>query len=211
MTTTWASFLSNIRAYLQDEGDNPKFSDSLIYLYTCDALRDYSQWFPKETRVEIDPVDGVYPFPSDFEDVLAIECPEDTYLKRRLARPGYKYKTLATPTHFWETSSGIEINTDSDDSIFLTYSGCHNLPSSAEDDTFEFTVPERDMELINIYVRAQCLEQTRTRQSNLDRFRRRGERDDNPMIYETHNLMDEYLAKIAERSKGGVIYLYQAD
>ena len=212
MTTTWAGFLAGIRSYLQDTSQtNPKYSDELIYLYTCDAIRDYSQWFPKVTRVEIANVDGGYALPEDFGGVITIEDDNGAFLKKRLARPGYKYRTLTNPTRYWVNSEGIRLNSSTTNAIYLTYRGSHDLPASADDTTFVFSIPDRDMELISIYVRAQCLEQTRSRQANLDRFKRRGERDDNPLIYETSSLMDEYLAKVAERYTGGARYLYLAD
>jgi len=206
--TTWASFLNGVRLYLNDTRDTPKYSDKLIYLYTCDALRDYSNWFPLITRTEIDCVGGVYAVPSDLMDIRAVEIPAATYLKTRMARPGFKFRTLSHPSLYWKIGSFIYLNSDTTDSIFLTYGACHTLPTSETDTTFEFTVPEGDMELLNLYARAKCLGQTRSRQANLDRFKRRGERDDNPLINETQTLMDEYYSKIAERSKGGVVYLY---
>ena len=208
--TTWASFLDAIRAYLKDDQENPKYSDHLIYLYTVDAIRDYSQWFPRERRVEIEPLDGGYPAPEDMVDVRVVEYPEGTYLKTRVARPGYTFRTLPSPTLYWVEGNTLYINSEPKRPLFLTYGGIHAYPTSDEDEEFEFTVPSRDIELINIYVRAKCLEQTRTRQSSLDRFKRRGSRDDNPMMPETVSLMDEYYNKIAERSTGGIIYLYGA-
>jgi len=206
--TTWASFLNGVRVYLNDTRDTPKYSDELIYLYTCDALRDYSNWFPLVSREEIDPVSGAYPIPDDLLDIRSVEIPEGTYLKTRVARPGYKFRTLTNPSLYWQIGDSIYLNASTTDPIYLTYGAYHTVPTSEDDDTFTFTVPEGDMELINLYVRAQCLEQTRSRQANLDRFKRRGERDDNPLIIETKTLMDEYYSKIAERSKGGVVYLY---
>jgi hypothetical protein len=215
--TTWTSFLANIRTYLKDDGTTSKYSDQLILLFTQDALREYSQYFPRERRVEIDPSESLYALPDDLIEIQAVECPEGTYLKRRVARPGYKFRTLSSPTLYWQVGESLRLNADTDDAIFLTYGGQHPNPTSdlleeveeGEDPVaYTFTVPDKDMELINLYVRAQCLEQTRSRQANLDRFRRRGERDDNPMIYETRTLMDEFYNKIAQRSGGDVIYLY---
>ena len=208
MSNTWASFRSNVRAYLKDTGDTPRYSDSLIYLYTCDALRDYSNWFPRIIRVEIDPVSGAYPLPSDFLDVRYVEYPDGTYLKSRVARPGYKFRSQSAPTLYWQVDNALKLNAVAKNSIFLTYGGSHAQPATNADDTFVLTVPQGDLEVLNLYVRAQCLGQTRSRQSNLDRFKRTGRRDDNPMLPETETLMDEYYRKIAERSRGGTVYLY---
>jgi len=205
---TWASFRNQIRIYLKDDQDTAKYSDQLLYLFTVDAIKDYSQWFPREVRVEIEPVDGVYPVPEDMIDIRVVEYPEGTYLKSRIARPGRTFRNLASPTLYWKEGGSIHINAVAKGPLFLTYGGLHAYPTSDSDDAFQFTVPLKDMELINIYVRAKCLEQTRSRQSSLDRFKRRGSRDDNPMMPETTTLMDEYYNKIAERSRGGVIYLY---
>jgi hypothetical protein len=206
--TTWATFLSDIRAFLKDEGTTSKWSDRLIYVYTCDAVRDYSNWFPMTKRTEIAKSAGAYPLPSDLMTIYSVECPEGSYLKKRLVRPGFKFLTQNSPTLYWQVENGILLNSTTDDSIFLNYGAIHTYPSSSTDTTYVFSIPDHDMELLHLYVRANCLEQTRSRQANLDRFKRTGRRDDNPMNYEVSSLMDEYYAKIAERSKGGAIYLY---
>lgn len=210
MSTTWATFISDIRAFLKDEGDVQKYSDHLIYVYTCDAVRDYSNWFPRVLRVEIQAdTDGLFPLPDKLLHIKSVEYPEGTFLKPRIARPGYAFRTMTRPTHFWQVGGSIKLNAEVDGSIYLTYDAMHEYPASSTDYSFVFTIPDFDMELLHLYVRAQCLEHTRSRQSNLDRFKRTGRRDDNPLDLEVRSLMDEYYAKISERSRGGVIYLYR--
>ena len=209
---TWAGFLSSVRAYLRDDGDNKKFSDELIYFYTRDAIRDYSHWFPHVKRVTVQPTDGVYPLPMGTADIISVECPEGTFLSRRLTRPGRRYRDVNRPTHYWVDATGINVNSVDAQPIKLTYAGMHDVPEFNFSDEFEtfdyaFTVPGKDMELLNLYVRAQCLGQTRSRQANLDRFKRTGRRDDNPMHLETQTLMDEYYAKVSERTQGKAIRL----
>ena len=210
MATTWEIFLSQIRSYLKDNNSTtPKYSDDLILLYTQDAVRDYSQWFPLVKRAEVQNSGGSYPLPADLIDVRAVECPEESYLARRMVRPGRRYKMVHVPTHYWVAADGLYLNSETADPIYLTYASVHDVPA-AVGVPFTFTVPTRDMDLLNLYVRAQCLGQTRSRQANLDRFKRTGRRDDNPMLVETNTLMDEYYAKVAERVGGKVIYLNEA-
>jgi len=89
----------------------------------------------------------------------------------------------------------------------LTYLAAHPAPDDEFDDTHVFTLPANDEELIRLYVRAKCYEQTRSRQSNLDRFEERRSRQDNPLTPEVENLMDEYHRKLQERVGGRSITL----
>lgn len=207
--TTWASLLADIRADLKDTGTTPKYSTDLLYLYTKDGIRDYSTWFPQRLdRVAIVASGSKYALPADFVEDIHVECPLDTYLEKRPNRPGVKFTTQTTNVQYHIQGGYIYTNNPGDD-IYLTYLATHGVPASSADTTFTITIPDRDIELIRIFVKAKVYEQVRGRQAALDRFKLKGTRDDNPIEPEVTNLMEEYYRKIAERQKGGVIYLYR--
>jgi hypothetical protein len=86
----------------------------------------------------------------------------------------------------------------------------HTIPSTYLSTSTVMTFPTSDEELIRLYVKAKANEQTRTKQSALDAFKLgSGRRDDNPVAKEVGTLMDEYYAKIAERTPGGFVSLYR--
>jgi len=213
--TTWADFLGDLRLALDDDDDDPRWTDKDLLIYTKDAVRDYSQWFPKRMdQVQLSLTSGSTAFllPSDYVYSIYVECPVGTFLEERQTRPGLKYQTQSTPSRFYTEGGNLYINSSptSDTELYLTYFSIHDIPDDENDSAFEFSVSERDLELLRLYVKAKVLGQMRTKQSQLDRFKPgSGKRDDNPLMPETGSLMDEYYMKIAERTPGGVVTLYR--
>ena len=210
MSTTWAQHLSDVRSDLQDTSDtSPRWSTDMLYLYTKDGVRDYSTWFPKRLdHVEISLISGKYPLPLDYVEDIAIEYPADTFLEQRYIRPGKTYHKNVTPKYYFTQGGSIYLDAPVSGSLFLTYNATHDIPADKSDATFVFTIPDTDMELIRLYVKAKVYTQMRTRQSALDRFKiGSGKRDDNPLEPEVADVMSEYTRGIAERVRGGVIVL----
>ena len=211
--TTWADFLAEVRLDVQDTGATPRWTDEMLWIYTKDAIRDYSQWFPKRVdRLLVAPVDGVYALPADYVDDVYVECPEDRILERRQEIPGRRYGSITRPLYYHIQGGNLYLNGSplDGDNLYLTYDAVHPVPASETDTAFVFTVPDADIELIRLYVRAQVHAQMRSKQARLDRFEPgSGRRDDNPLTPEMSNLMADYNAKIALRIKGRAIKLYR--
>lgn len=209
---TWESLLADIRADLQDVSPNPRWGDDILFVYTKDGVRDYSTWFPRRIdRMEIEPVasnQAQYPLPLDFIDDVHVECPLDTFLERRLDRPGVKYRSSSL--YYYIQGGNLYLaGSPLDRKIYLTYLASHPVPASIDDKEFVFTVPDADIELLRLYVKAKVHGQMRQRQAALDRFKVVGNRADNPIRPEVDDLWGEYYAKIAQRIPGGVITLYR--
>lgn len=211
--TTWADFLAELRQDLQDTGTTPRWSDQMLYIYTKDAIRDYSQWFPKRVdRYSITPVDEVYALPLDYVDDVLVESPLDRFLERRHEIPGRRYGSLTRPLYYHIQGGNLYLSGAplEGDGLYLTYEALHPIPASHTDTTFVFTIPDSDIELLRIYVKAQVHSQMRSKQARLDRFEPgSGRRDDNPLTPELGNIMDDYHEKIASRLRGKVIKLYR--
>ncbi len=222
---TWATLLADIRADLQDTSDKPRWADDALYVYAKDALRDYSTWFPRRIdRLAIDPdTSGKYALPTDFIEDIQVECPLDVFLERRLDRPGVRYRRYpslfpATRVLYYLIQGGALYLTDTplnevgqaETTVYLTYLASHPVPANAADTTFVLTVPDSDMELIRLYVKAKALEQSRSKTAMLDRYKPVGDRQDNPLLPETSDLWKEYQTKVFQRIPGGVISLYRA-
>ncbi len=213
MATTWATFLASVRAELSDvSATTPKWSDDLLYLWAVDAIRDYSQYFPQTLdKVELTLTGTSYPIPANYLRAVFVEAPESRFLNTRKNRPGRRYyENVGSPTHYYIDGTALRINGTVNE-LLLTYHAIHGIPSTVGDDTFELTVPDRDMELIRLYVRAKAHEQMRAMQSAQDRYKLgSGTRDDNPLLPEVEKLMEVYDKKIAERHEGGAIMLQRA-
>jgi hypothetical protein len=208
---TWAEFLAEVRESLQDTAATPRWTDEMLYTFAKDAIRDYSVWFPRRIdHYEITAVGSLYPLPSDFVDDITVESPLGTFLEYRQERPGNKYATLTTePTHYYLQGGNLYFN-GTPTAVYLTYNAVHDIPTSADDETFEFTIPDRDIELPRLYIEAKVHTQMRAKTARLDRFAQgSGRRDDNPLLPETNSLMDEYHRKIAMRLAGGAVRLYR--
>lgn len=219
---SWEDFLAFLRLDLQDNSASPRWTDKLLWIYTCDAIRDYSIWFPLEQEVTISNVNGYYILPTDFVEEITVECPLRTYLKKRQEFPGTTEFTIDDPRYYRVSIGKIKLDSDTTESIKLTYLAVHTVPTSESEidagtgvetftiqDDFVFTVPDRDLELLRIYVIARVNQQMRGKTARLDRFKQgSGNRDDNPIIPEVDNLLEEYHIKIAERIRGATIKLY---
>jgi hypothetical protein len=210
--TTWAELLADIRTDLQDAGQTPRWSDDLLFMYAKDAIRDYSEWFPRRVdRTALTLSGSSYPLPADFVSDIFVESPVNTFLEKRQERPGTKYSTLNTrPYYYFIDGGNLYLNGSPRDDVLLTYYATHPVPSAKDDSAFLITVPDSDIELLRLYVKAQVHSQMRGKTSRLDRFEPgSGRRDDNPLLPEYNSLMQEYLSKISERVTGGSIRLYR--
>jgi len=215
--TTWADFLSDLRSDLQDTSTSPRWSDKTLWVFTKDAIRDYSTWFPK--RVDHDAmtlVNGVYPLPLDFLSDIYVEAPADTYLEKRQEIPGTKLRNSLIPgayypINFYYIAGGNLYLAFPCNEVYLTYQAARGVPASETDNDFVLEIPDADLELIRLYVKGSVYEQMRSRQASLDRFKLgTGPRDDNPLMPETTNLIEMYHTKIAERFPGGNITLFRS-
>ncbi len=203
----WGALKQDIRSDLQDTAN--KYSDTLLYLYVKDAIRDYSVWFPKRADREELTVNGSgYSLPNTFIEEIYVETPLDTYLERRIVRPGTVRKATLSPRNYFIQGGKIYLSAlGYEEPVFLTYFATHPVPTSESDDAFVLSVPDMDIELIRIYVKAKLYERIRAKQANLDRFKPVGTRDDNPIIPEVADLMREYEKGINERIGGGTVFL----
>lgn len=206
---TWGTLLSELREDLQDTSSNPAYSDRLLWLYARDAVRDYSQYFPRRIdAVEIEESEDRYGLPADFIEEILVECPRGVYLEPRVVTPGTTKKTGITPYRYEIEGGGIYLDAPTKHGIWLTYYAYHTFPTSeADNDNFEISVPNGDMELVHLYVRARITTQIRARTASLDRYREEGRRTDNPMDLEYRNLMTEYHSKIMARQQPTAVYL----
>jgi hypothetical protein len=217
---TWGTLITDIRADLQDTGDKPRWGDETLYVFAKDAIRDYSTWFPRridrsELSLSGSPTGAAFLLPEDFIEDIQVESPLNTLLERRLDRPGVRYRRNYLYYYIqggalYLTGLPMDGINHTSPGVYLTYFASHPVPASVVDTEFILTIPDSDIELVRLYVKAKVNGQMRQRQAALDRFKPVGERTDNPLTPEVSNLWHEYYARIAQRIPGGVISLYRA-
>jgi hypothetical protein len=210
----WGEFLSELRVELNDVTSPNKWDDGLLYVYTRDGIWDMSQYLPRRLDGVVLVQDGTiqtkFALPTGFMKEIYVESPAGTTLERRLMRPG---SIRATSNHslFYHVDSGnLYLDADpGDDAVYLSYYGVHSIPAAKSDASCVLTTEMGDMEILKLYVNARVNERERNRQARLDRFKLgSGDRQDNPIQPEVHDLFARYYEKLAERT-GGTIFLYR--
>lgn len=208
--TTWSELLAAVRLDLKDIGDRPKWNDDTLFLFTKDAIRVYSQDCPRFIfRLALVASNGTFPLPPNFFAVSTVETQEGEYLEPFDPKPGRRLRTPLRATRYFVAGGQLHLDCPpkDGDTVLLSYRAIHDLPVSKDDLTFEFTIPAEDEELIRLFVRARAVDQMRTSQATLDRFKQgTGDRQDNPLMPESKELMLEFRTRIAEKL-GGIITL----
>jgi hypothetical protein len=208
----WDDFVKSIRIDMGDNSTPPKYSNELICSYFRSAIWDVSMYFPlrfDHVALVVSADDAKkFALPSNFIEEVMVECPRDTLLSLRRDRPGTKRAPANSPMFYELDGSHLYLDADPGSfSVLLSYYGVHGLPEGAGDVNSILTVPDRDLELVALYVKALINQRERTRQSSLDRFKLgTGDRLDNPIAPEVEDYFREYRNKVAERS-GGTIFL----
>jgi len=187
-------------------------------LYTRDAIIDISRYSTLARRIDgvvltVDPLDSKkYALPADFVSEITVECPAEAYLEPRQAQIGRKFRSsILVPTFYRIDGAFIYLNAPAGaQEVKISYYGLHPYPASVADTTFVLTIPQRDMELVRLYVVGRVMSWMRQQQSKLDRFKvAGGARDDNPLFPETNNNERTYEAALYERFPTGAVLLFR--
>lgn len=206
---TWGSLRATVRLELKDPAKT-KWNDDLLYTYVKDAIRDYSTFLPRvHNRVLIEKLEEKYTLPDDFKEIILVESPLGSFLKKRTIVPGTRLRTRTHVNSYYIQDKELILNSETTDEVYVTYNAVHAIPANATDDTFEFTFPDEDEEIIRLYMKAAAHGFVRSKSARLDRFKPVGKRDDNPLNPEVEAYMDEYDAKINQRVGGKVHFLHR--
>jgi hypothetical protein len=209
----WGQFLTELRSELKDDGTTQKFSDDLLYVFLRDGIWALSEWLPRDigritlTAEETDP--KKFALPTDFIEEYLVECPLDNALTFRYVRPGVRRATSVRPLFYWTNTGYLFLDADpGENAVLISYYGVHGIPADASDQTFDLTVPMRDIELLKLYIFGRVFQRERSRQSLLDRFKvGTGDRQDNPIEPEVVDYMGQFNEKLAERIGGKAVFL----
>jgi hypothetical protein len=213
----WGDLLSELRVEIDDTGSNPKYPDKLLFSYLRAAVADYSNRLPlifEDVRLTQDTENKLkFVLPADFIEDISVSCPAGQYLEPRRGRLGTKVAVSNSPL-FYHTDSNRYLYLDAnpgEDAVLLSYKAKHPIPTSETDVEFVFTIPDANIELIELYMIGKVNTKIRAAQSRLDRFKLgSGSRTDNPMAEEAEDFFAEYHRKVVERTPAQPVVLYRA-
>ena len=202
--TTLAEMRTRVRDFVRDTNADEtkrKVSDAELNGYLQDGLSDYSWHFPLQKVADTSPP---VTLPADaVPDENAVDFVEVSGVLWTL----YKVEegsSLPTTGKFWYWRGGsIELAPTPTSSVSVWYRALHPFPAEDAD----FTLPSADEELLVLYTAAKFHQKVGTVAAKLDRFKERGERDDNPLIMMHQVIMAEYHAKVSDRLRKGTVRL----
>jgi hypothetical protein len=198
--TTVAEFVTKTRNFLKDQR---QVTDEEIIVFLGDAIADYSYHFPRGKVATVTPTGGVIALPADsVQDIVdGIEV-DGTLWSEYTPEPG---KALPTSGNCWyRYGDSIKLAAVPAGAVNLHYRAMYPIPVSAGE---EIEVPRVDDELLVIYAAAKFHQKIGTVTAKLDRFREKGERDENPLIFMHDVLIRQYEQKVADRKRRGAVRL----
>lgn len=205
--TTLAEIRTKARNFIKDTGDGvsipQKVSDVELADYANDAIGDYSRHFPRSLILTVTPPVSPIDPPTDIlpgEDAVRQVEADGSFWTRVYPGEGVPLPSLGD---YWYWRGGkIYLSSTPSTTLYIHYSGLH-LRLMVDADIL--TVPLADEELIVIYMAAKFHQKMGTVAAKLDRFRERGQRDDNPLVLMHEVLMKDYNNKIADRMPRGTV------
>lgn len=196
-----------------------RWGDETLHEAINEAIRDYSQHFPRKRRAAIARVAGQteYNLPADFKQVGYLT--DTAGVRYSPLNPGDYEERLALDRGGEE--GGIpyrelgERFSDGQGAFYAVWGGSLYLaPAPQEDlalyylawhpqataDSSALTIPEEDEDLIVLYAWAVCLSRDSGKDALLSRWDEgSGRRDDNPVVFLSTRFFHAYREKVAER------------
>jgi hypothetical protein len=202
--TTLLDMRDRVREFVRDtRANSQKVTDAELDSYIRDAIADYSRHFPRVLVTTIDPPGVPVSPPADMlpsEDAVVWVEVDSALWQRYILEEG---SSIPTSGKLWYWRGGeVMLATTPTTPITLHYHGLHLMPSQDGD---TLTVPQADEELIELYAAAKFHQKMGTVSAKLDRFKERGERDDNPLVLMHEVLMKRYDQMVADRMHRGTV------
>jgi hypothetical protein len=197
---TEAELLASLRLRLDDQpadGDDPRWSDEELNLYLEDAVKRYSQDFPRlrEQEGEVDEAGTRYDAPADLLDdaiyrvTLITADGREAEVVHHLSRGRSRrwWRLIGDVLAF-----GFEIPIGA--TIRVEYDAIHDLP-----ETGVCTVPTEDEEMVLLWAMHLAFRRTGGNDATLSRWTDDRKRDDSPLIPHHRFLADEYQRRVRDK------------
>lgn len=185
---TWADLFSDLKVFL---GTSQQWEEGELMLYTNWAIRTYSDFFPQETSTTLT-TDGSlqeWDTPSGFLSVNRVAFyeggdDEPRFLEEIQIKPGTEFYDVSSQYPLmWHVEAGkfkLTSAPDSNDVLTLHYFSKHTEMAASGT---VLTVPDRDIELLCLYVASRATARVSVDDARLSRWDQSGMDSGNP----THN------------------------
>ena len=150
--TTFAELVNRCEQNLNDEA-NATWTAEQIIKWLNDAIRDYSQHFPRIKTQTISAIadTNAYDLNSDFMGILSVEYPTGEDPQEYISRLDWKHADFWTSNKWYDILPRSDETDDSEiwisddpagtESIEVQYHAHHDLVTDAEDTSGDVTVP----------------------------------------------------------------------
>ena len=216
--TTLTVLVANARLFLKDA---TKVTDDELISYAGDAVVAYSYDFPKTKVAAVTPAANLITIPTDAlptNTVIALEAGGEMWPEIPMHEMGGVFPTTGKQWYWY--GEQLKLATTPSSTVYLHYSAIRTIPvayvpevlvpPAVHDPLYPaeaaIDVPRADEEMIVLYMAVKFHQKIGTVAAKLDRFREKGSRDDNPMVFMHETLMRRYYQMVAERRTGGVRY-----
>lgn len=157
--TTLTALADRIQATLGDDGT--VFTQTNVEAWVNEAIRDYSQHFPREITASIDCSDDDrdYDLPAGFQSVISVEYPAGEDTPKYLKRLTYHHPDFWNVSGYYDVIAHRDVDDvdelliseepDDEETITLIYLGDHDFSLGSSD---TITVPGRHEPLLIQFV-----------------------------------------------------------
>lgn len=216
MSTTWATLKSDIQVFL---GSDTRWTAAELMLYANWAIRIYSEYFYQvsSTGHTTDGTTQAWALPSGYIGVERVEYDKSAsgdpeFLEEIQIKPGTRFYNVSSnyPLMYYVEDNQLKLTSapDSADTLTVYYRVKH---TEMADDTTILTVPDRDLELITLYVASKAAARVMFDQANLDRWKQRavnaGSPVQNPLTPPHQQFEKEFWQRLFDRLPKGTIEL----
>ncbi len=163
MTSNFANIIDRCETSLNDE-TNATYKASQIAEWVNDAIRDYSQHFPriKTQTINCADDDQDYDLPADFMGIISVEYPTGEDPKEYLSRLGYAHGDWSNGDKWYDILPRMDDENVSElfvsatpatgESIEVQYHAHHALISNTDDVEGDCSLPPKHQHIITKYV-----------------------------------------------------------
>tara|TARA_Y100000310_G_scaffold328928_1_gene397903 strand:+ start:15565 stop:16236 length:672 start_codon:yes stop_codon:yes gene_type:complete len=183
--TTWATLQAEIEL---DLGSDTQWTDAELLMYVNRGIREYSNYFPQiaSTVLTTDDSTKAWETPTGFLAVERVEFKhggEDYpyFLEEiRIIHGSQWYNPASEYPRMWFVEGGefcLTAAPDTDDVLTLYYRGAH---TEMVDGTTVLTVPDKDLELLSLFVASRAAMRVAVDDARLSRWDMKGMDSGNP-------------------------------
>jgi len=215
---TWAALKSDIQTFL---GSDTRWTAAELMLYANWAIRAYSEYFfqVSSTGYTTDGTTKEWDLPSGYIGVERVEYDPSAsgnleFLEEIQIKPGTRFYNVSSniPLMYHVEDDKLKLTSppDAADTLTVFYQVRH---TEIVDDSTTLTIPDRDLELIVLFVASKAAARVMIDQANLDRWKQRqvnaGSPVQNPLTPPHRQFEQEFWQRLFDRLPKGTVEIYR--